>query len=102
MHNPITKRKQARYLLEILGDFTVRSGDETVEELHHRHFGSEARVDRAKFQTDDTTTDDDHRLGNLLERQSSGGSDDRLLINIDIGEGGGLGAYICIQKYKFN
>ena len=43
------------------------------------------------LETDDTATNDDHLLGNLLKRNGTSGGDDLLLINGQTGEGCGLG-----------
>ena len=44
------------------------------------------------LKTDDTTADDNHLLGDLLERKGTSAGDDALLINVEAGEGSGLGA----------
>lgn len=44
------------------------------------------------LETDDTTTNDNHLLGDLLEGESTSAGDDALLINVQAGEGSGLGA----------
>lgn len=43
------------------------------------------------LQTNDTTTDNDHLLGNLLQGKSASAGDDALLIDVQAGEGGSLG-----------
>lgn len=43
------------------------------------------------LETDDTATNDDHLLGDLLERDGTGGGDDLLLVDGQTGEGCGLG-----------
>jgi hypothetical protein len=43
------------------------------------------------LQTDDTATDDDHLLGNLRESKGTSAGDDALLIDVQAGEGRGLG-----------
>jgi hypothetical protein len=44
------------------------------------------------LETNDTTTNDDHLLGNLGEGKGAGAGDDALLINGEAGEVGGFGA----------
>lgn len=43
------------------------------------------------LETNDTTTDDNHLLGNLLELKSTSAGNDALLINVQAGERRGLG-----------
>lgn len=42
------------------------------------------------LETNDTTTNDNHLLGNLLELKSTSAGNDALLINVQAGEGSGL------------
>lgn len=44
------------------------------------------------LETDNTTTNDDHLLGDLSEGESTSAGDDALLIDVETGEGSGLGA----------
>lgn len=62
-----------------------------LEELDDRHLGPESVPDRAELEPDDTPTDDDHLLGDLLEVERPGRGDDLLLVDLDPGEGRDLG-----------
>lgn len=78
-------------LLGRLGNLSVHAGAANLaEELDDGDLGSETRPDRSHLETDDTTTNDDHGLGNLLEGDGAGAGDDALLVNLKTGERGGL------------
>ena len=96
-------------LLGVLGDLLVHTGATNLaEELDNGDLGAETRPDgglcrcqhsisgyaRAAYhlETNDTATNDDHLLGNLLESDSTSGGDDALLVDGQAGEGCGLGA----------
>ena len=70
--------------LEVLGDFTVNSDTtDRPEELDSSDLGSESAPDRTKFKTNDTTANNDHSLGDLGERESSGGRDNGFFVDLD-------------------
>ena len=59
--------------------------------LHLREYERAGTSESYHLQTNNTTTNDNHLLGDLLESKSAGASDDALLINLQAGERGGLG-----------
>ena len=79
-------------LLDGLGDLEVHAGaTNLVEELDDGNLGAEAGPDGGHLKTNDTTTDDEHLLGDLLEGNGAGAADDALLVDLETGEGGDLG-----------
>lgn len=79
-------------LLGSLGDLSVHAGTtDLAEELDNGDLGAESRPDGGHLKTNDTTTNDGHGLGDLLEGDGTGAGDDALLVNLKTGEGGGLG-----------
>lgn len=78
-------------LLGLLGDLAIHAGTTNlVQELNDGDLGAQSRPDGTHLQTNDTTTNDDHLLGDLLEGQGSSAGDDALLVELETGEGGGL------------
>ena len=79
-------------LLRSLGDLSVhtRTAD-LAEELDDRDLGAQPRPDRSHLKTDDSTTNDEHGLGDLLEGDGASAGDDALLVNLETRERGGLG-----------
>lgn len=78
-------------LLGLLGDLAIHAGStDLVQELNHGNLGAESRPHGTHLQTNDTTTNDNHLLGHLLEGEGSGAGDDTLLVELEAGEGGGL------------
>lgn len=76
-----------------LGDLSVHAGSsDLAEELNNGDLGSQSRPNRSHLKTNDTTANDSHGLGDLLQRNGTGAGDDALLIDLEAGEGGGLGA----------
>lgn len=101
-------------LLGLLGDVGVHAGTtDLVQELddgdlraeagpnrgllrgrkrNHEHEFSNGKIGMYSagythhFQTNDTTTDDDHLLGDLLEGEGTSAGDDSLLVNVEAGE----------------
>ena len=63
-----------------------------TQELNSSDLSAESGPDGAKLHSNDSGSDEDHLLRNLLETQSSGGAHNRLLIDLDTGERGDLGA----------
>lgn len=80
------------HLLGGLGNLVVHSGANGVLELDDSHLGAESGPHGAHLETNDTSSNDDHLLGDGLQGKGSGGRDNLLLVNGDAGEGGGLGA----------
>lgn len=79
-------------LLEALGDLAVDTGTtDSVQELNNLDVGAKTAPDTAHLETDNTGTDDNHLLGDLLELKSAGGADNLLLVDLDAGEGSDLG-----------
>lgn len=64
----------------------------TTEELDNGDLSSESTPHASQLETDDTTTDDDHLLRDLLQVQGAGRAHDLLLVNLDRtpGEGSDL------------
>lgn len=98
-------------LLGLLGDLRVHTGTtDLAQEFNDGNFGTETRPDgsleqlamdvsayptRARayhLQTNDTTTNNNHLLRNLLELQSTSAGDDSLLVDVQAGEGSRLRA----------
>lgn len=80
-------------LLDGLGDLKVHAGaTDLVEELDDGDLGAETGPDGSHLETNDTTTDDEHLLGDLLEGNSASAADDAFLVDLKAGEGGDLGA----------
>lgn len=78
-------------LLGVLGDLGIHTrATNLAEELDDGDLGAKSRPDGGHLKTNDTTTNDSHGLGNLLEGNSTSAGDDALLINLEAGEGGGL------------
>ena len=79
-------------LLDGLGNLKVHAGaTNLVEELDNGNLGAEAGPDGGHLETNDTTTDDEHLLGDLLEGNGASAADDALLVDLETGEGGDLG-----------
>lgn len=79
-------------LLEALCDLTVDTGTtDGLQELDNLDLGTETAPDTAHLETDNTGTDDNHLLGDLLELKSTSGADNLLLVDLDTREGGDLG-----------
>lgn len=98
-------------LLGLLGDLSVHTGTtDLAQEFDDGNFGTETRPDGSlqqlamdvsttltkvrtyHLQTDDTTTNDNHLLGDLLELEGTSAGDDSLLVDVQAGEGGRLRA----------
>lgn len=80
------------HLLGGLGDLVVHTSANGVLELDNSHLGAESGPDGAHLETNDTSSDDDHLLGDGLEGKGTSGGNNLLLVNGDAGEGGGLRA----------
>lgn len=79
-------------LLEALGDLAVdTSTTNGLQELDNLDLGAKTAPDTAHLETDDTSTNDDHLLGDLLQLEGTGGADNLLLVDLDTGEGSDLG-----------
>lgn len=80
-------------LLDGLGDLKVHAGATNLfEELDDGDLGAETGPDGSHLETNDTTTDDEHLLGDLLKSNGASAADDALLVDLEAGEGGDLGA----------
>lgn len=100
----------AQDLLGLLGDLRVHTGaTNLVQELHDGNFGSKTRPDgslelsvflpnRERYiyrlqwfayhlKTNDTTTNHNHLIRDLLELESTGAGDNSLLVDVQAGEG---------------
>lgn len=78
-------------LLGLLGNLIVHAGStDLAEELDNGNLRTEAGPDGSHLKTNDTTTDDDHLLGDLLQGNSAGAADDPLLVDLQTGEGASL------------
>ena len=62
--------------LQGLAQFGVHEGNEAVEHLDNGYLDSEGAKDVGKFHSDHAAADDEHSLGQLLQRQGCGGVDD--------------------------
>src|SRR6185437_2648351 len=62
--------------------FPVHCRHDAVEELDHRHLGTQAAPDAAQFQTDDAAADDDEMPGHAVQFERAGGGDDALLVHL--------------------
>ena len=78
--------------LEALGDVAVHAGQDAVEIFDDLDFGAEAAPDRAEFEADDAGADDEQFAGHERQREGSGGGDDLLLVDVDAGQAGDVGA----------
>lgn len=78
--------------LEGLNELSVHAGAEGVHELNNGDLRSEAGPNRGHFETNDTTTNDDHLLGDGLKLEAASGVNDALLLVVHRagGERGGL------------
>lgn len=81
----------AQELVEVLGELTVHTSANGVQVLNDSDLSAETRPDRAQLETNHTSANDDHLLGDLGELKSTRGRDDALLVEGDTGDGGGLG-----------
>lgn len=80
-------------LLGGLGNLGVHArATNLAKELDDSDLGTETGPNGGHLKTNDTTTDDNHRLGDLLEREGTSAGDDALLIDVEAREGGSLGA----------
>lgn len=80
-------------LLGGLGNLSIHTrATNLAEELDDGDLGTETGPDRGHLKTNDTTTNDNHRLGDLLEGEGASAGDDALLIDVEAGERGGFGA----------
>lgn len=80
-------------LLGLLGDLGVHAGaTDLVQELDDGDLGAQAGPDRGHLEANDTATNDDELLGDLLQGDGAGAADDALLVDLQAGKGGGLGA----------
>jgi len=83
----------AEGLLDVLGDLSVHTGaTDLAEELDNGDLRAQAGPDGGHLETNDTTTNDDHLLGDLSKGNGAGRGDDLLLVDVEAGEGSGLGA----------
>jgi hypothetical protein len=80
-----------QHLEELFAQGAIHGGDDAVHELHDRHFGAKAGIDRAEFETDDATAHHDEVLRHFGEFEGLGGGDDALLVDGDERQGGRLG-----------
>ena len=69
--------------LHQLGGLAVDPRQDTIQELDHRHFGTQPAPDRAEFEADDAGADDDQLLRRLRQAQGARRGDDRLLVDLD-------------------
>jgi hypothetical protein len=74
-----------------LRNLSVHASTNSVLELNDGDLRTETRPNRAHLETNNTTTNDSKSLGNLLESESTSGSDNSLLINLNAGERSSLG-----------
>lgn len=82
----------AEGLLDVLGDLGVHTGaTDLAEELDDGDLRAKAGPDGGHLETNDTTTNDNHLLGDLSKSDSASGGDDLLLVDGKAGEGSGLG-----------
>ncbi len=74
-----------------LGDLGIHTwATDLVKKLDDGDLGTQPRPHGTHFQTDNTTTDDDHLLRDLREGESAGARDDALLIDLEAWKRGGL------------
>ena len=66
-----------------LGNFSIHTGQDVVEEFNHGDLGPQTTPDRTHFQPDDACADDDHGFWNLGQGQRAGGADDACLIDFN-------------------
>lgn len=70
-------------LVEGLGQFCVHTSADGVQVFNNSDFSTEAGPDRAQLETNDTSTNDYHLLGNFGEFESTGGRDNLLFIEFN-------------------
>lgn len=74
-------------LLRLLGNLGVHAGaTNLVQEFDDGNLGTQSRPYGTHLKTDDTTTNDDQLLGDLLEGQGAGAGDNALLVDLESGE----------------
>jgi hypothetical protein len=79
-------------LLDVLCNLSIHTGTtDLAEELDNSDLSTETAPDRGHLETNDTTTNDDHLLGNGLEGNGASRGDDLLLVDGKTGEGSGFG-----------
>ena len=75
-------------LLRHLRNLSVHAGaSNLIEELDNGDLGAKPRPHRAHLKADDASTDNDERLGNLVQRQSASAGDNTLLVDFQAGKG---------------
>lgn len=80
-------------LLGLLGDLGVHAGAaDLVQELDDGDLGAQAGPDRGHLEANDTATNDDKLLRDLLQGDGAGAGDDALLVDLQAGKRCGLGA----------
>lgn len=80
-------------LLRLLGNLEIHPGaTNDVEVLNNSNLSSQSRPNRGHLKTNNTTTDDEELLGDLLKRDGAGAGDNALLVDLEAGEGSSLAA----------
>ena len=69
---------------ELLGDIRIHAAENGVEIFDDGDFRTEPRPDRAKFEADHATADDDHRRRNAFQFECARRGHDHLFIDVDI------------------
>lgn len=83
----------AESLLDVLGDLSVHArATNLAKELDNGNLSTKTRPDGGHLETNDTTTDDAHLLGDLSKGNSASGGDNLLLVDSKAGEGSSLRA----------
>lgn len=80
-------------LLEVLGDTTVDSlSSDSAKELDDLNLGSKTTPNGSHLESDNSSSNNDELLGDLLEVKDTGGGNNLLLVNLHSGERGNLGS----------
>ena len=78
--DPLLRQRPLELLRYLFVDPSTTNG---AQELDHRNLRAKTTPNAAQFQANNTTSNDDHLLWNLLQLQSTGRADDLLLVNLN-------------------
>ena len=82
----------AQRALQGFARLDIHAGTDAVEKFDYGDLRTQAPPHRAQFQADDAGTDHHQMFWHFGQRQRAGGIEDALVIDLDAGQGSGLGA----------